>query len=225
MDRRSIGTALWFSLCGFASSQTASVVGMVQDQSGRPVKDAFVSVLPRNLQSQNYVPASAVSGNDGSFELKGIDPGVYSAYAWNEDKGVPDARFLLLRGDQKQFADISISVMDTVKHVVVVMPPPDRELKLTIRDANSHEAIPYAIVKLTHAVGQPYIYSKASDRDGRYLKPVPAEPIAITVTKNGYLQWNYVSPVRKKPFIVADGSEPLSIVVNMVPIHASSPSK
>jgi protocatechuate 3,4-dioxygenase beta subunit len=65
-----------------ASRAGAQVEGTVAGPDDKPVAGAMVTLIPESKRESHY--ASATSGPDGTFHLKGIAPGKYRLVAWED---------------------------------------------------------------------------------------------------------------------------------------------
>jgi protocatechuate 3,4-dioxygenase beta subunit len=71
-----------------ASDGAGVLTGRVRDQSGRPLHNALVALVPDSplKDRKDYYGAfkDARSDQNGDFEIRGITPGSYQAYAWRD---------------------------------------------------------------------------------------------------------------------------------------------
>ena len=91
----------------------AYVEGTVTDEDNMPIANATVIGVPEQpLQSQFDLYQRGESDENGHFRLRGIKPGTYSFYAWNnmEDESYMDPEFL--RRYENSRVDLSLNPKD-----------------------------------------------------------------------------------------------------------------
>ena len=100
------------------SSDTGTADGSVTTNDGLPAPGAYVVLVPDSSGSDAEEQKSAETDQYGRFEVRGIPPGKYTAYAWekmddNRDYGDPD--FLKPFADQSQSVDVSAGAKSFVQ--------------------------------------------------------------------------------------------------------------
>jgi sarcosine oxidase gamma subunit len=66
------------------SSKGGQVAGSLVDAAGKPVSGVQAVLVPDRLRNRNDLYKTAVTGADGHFTLRGITPGDYKIFAWED---------------------------------------------------------------------------------------------------------------------------------------------
>jgi len=66
------------------SSNAGQVDGTLVDAAGRPVSGVQAVLVPDRLRNRNDLYKTAITGADGRFTVRGITPGDYRVFAWED---------------------------------------------------------------------------------------------------------------------------------------------
>jgi Carboxypeptidase regulatory-like domain len=66
------------------SLDSAQIQGVVRDEVGRPMAGVFTGLVPDQRQKRMDLYTSTVSEADGTFTFRGIAPGNYKVFAWED---------------------------------------------------------------------------------------------------------------------------------------------
>ena len=68
------------------SPNGAEVTGIVRDSEGKPVPSALVQICEvQSCYKDGVVAATRAADQNGAFDIKGLAPGDYKVFAWEED--------------------------------------------------------------------------------------------------------------------------------------------
>jgi hypothetical protein len=85
-----------------------AIQGTVVDEQRHPIAGAEVSLIPDSLSRANHLLyRSASSAADGSFSLRGIAPGSYKLFAWQESVGGAEENSEFI----KEYEDLGVTVV------------------------------------------------------------------------------------------------------------------
>jgi len=87
------------------SATAGSVTGVVMDKDGKPVVSAIVVLIPKDDASRKW---ENNTDENGSFTFKGLKPGDYRVYAWEDiEWGMTNDPAFLKKWDSRA-ADVKI---------------------------------------------------------------------------------------------------------------------
>jgi hypothetical protein len=66
------------------SSKSGQVGGTVVDAAGKPVPNVQVAIVPDRLRNRQDLYKTASTNQDGQFNIRGIAPGDYRVFAWED---------------------------------------------------------------------------------------------------------------------------------------------
>jgi hypothetical protein len=98
------------------SSRGGHITGKVTDSDGLPASSVWVVLVPDAANRNNYwLYKSANTDQNGNFEFRGIVPGQYELFSWNQvDQGAwEDPAFLKAYDDKRQGEDVTIRESET----------------------------------------------------------------------------------------------------------------
>jgi hypothetical protein len=98
------------------SSRGAHITGRVTDSDGLPASSVWVVLVPVAANRNNYwLYKSANTDQNGNFEFRGIVPGQYELFSWDQvDQGAwEDPAFLKVYEDKRQGEDVTIREGET----------------------------------------------------------------------------------------------------------------
>ncbi|MFL6194356.1 MAG: collagen binding domain-containing protein [Thermoanaerobaculia bacterium] len=100
-------------------SEGSKVVGALVDPRGKPVSGVAVEVLPMGTSLlddlRNRVAARAVSGEDGSFTVRGLGSGRYELRGRREGFATAASRFTLAAGDTEDLGTLVLEPGTTLR--------------------------------------------------------------------------------------------------------------
>ena len=98
------------------SSRGGHITGIVTDSDGLPASSVWVVLVPDAANRNNYwLYESANTDQNGNFEFRGIVPGQYELFSWDQvDRGAwEDPAFLKAYDDKRQGEDVTIREGET----------------------------------------------------------------------------------------------------------------
>lgn len=98
------------------SSRGGHITGRVTDSDGLPASSVWVVLVPDAANRNNYwLYKSANTDQNGNFEFRGIVPGQYELFSWDQvDRGAwEDPAFLKAYDDKRQGEDVTIREGET----------------------------------------------------------------------------------------------------------------
>ena len=98
------------------SSRGGHITGMVTNSDGLPASSVWVVLVPNAANRNSYwLYKCANTDQNGNFELRGIVPGQYELFSWDQvDQGAwEDPAFLKPFDDKRQGADVTIREGET----------------------------------------------------------------------------------------------------------------
>jgi hypothetical protein len=66
------------------SSKSGQLDGSVIDAYGKPVSNVQVVIVPDRLRNRQDLYKTAITNQDGQFNLRGVAPGDYRVFAWED---------------------------------------------------------------------------------------------------------------------------------------------
>jgi hypothetical protein len=101
------------------SRGAAKVEGLVKDSAGMPIQNALVALVPDGAlrERSDYYGAYQSTNTDqtGSFEIHGITPGTYRAYAWRNAPATAFRNDLYLKEYFGKSTSVTLEVGGTAK--------------------------------------------------------------------------------------------------------------
>jgi len=80
----SIGTRVDGALEIVLSTNAGQIDGTIIDAAGKPVSGAQAVLVPDRLRNRTDLFKTATSGANGRFSMRGITPGDYKLFAWED---------------------------------------------------------------------------------------------------------------------------------------------
>jgi protocatechuate 3,4-dioxygenase beta subunit len=62
----------------------AVVTGVVHNDKGEPMPGAVITLVPKNTKGRTDLFRSSTSDQNGNIRIRGVVPGEYKAYAWED---------------------------------------------------------------------------------------------------------------------------------------------
>jgi hypothetical protein len=166
-----------------------TISGKVVTSDSKPLDHAFVQARPAFGHRGGTVgdhpgdPWVQIDG-EGIFKLA-VNPGRYRILAKSERDGYPDPTFFLNFDPTSVFPLVNVGGK-SIAGAKVVLGRRGAFVEGTVRNASNHVAIRGAKVKFELVANSVAFVEVFTDANGRFQFAIPAKPIRVTVSANGF---------------------------------------
>jgi hypothetical protein len=169
-------------------SERGQIEGTVLDSGSRPVERVRVSILSEQCAVIGIQPR-ATTDSRGHFLLSGVPVGLSGVYGQKPEAGYPDTTAAIYLDDSAPPPKVTVHTGERVSGVIVRLGNKAGSIFGEILDADTLQPVISARIRLSIPDNERIMFSKGTDRSGRFELLVPARPIRIVVSAPGYESW------------------------------------